>query len=144
MGGVALASALTFMVQSAPAKAQPGCGAGQHCGAYRAAGVAPTQNRYQRHGYTNGYGRGYGIGVGAAALATGAIIGGAIQQNQGYDYYPAESYPVYSDQGPTYDDAGPQVADDSNSTAYCQRTFRSYDTVSGTYLGYDGLRHPCP
>jgi len=22
--------------------------------------------------------------------------------------------------------------------------FKSYDPGSGTYLGYDGLRHPCP
>jgi hypothetical protein len=70
------------------------------------------------------------------------MIGGAVQQDQGY--YPAESYPVYSDQSPTYADAGPQVVDDSDSTAFRQRTFRSYDTASGTYVGYDGLRRPCP
>jgi hypothetical protein len=126
----------------APASAQPGCGIGHPCAGYRAAGAGPTHYRYPHHGYAHGYGRGYGIGVGAAALATGVIIGGVMQQNQGD--YPAESYPVYSDQSPTYDGAGPQVVDDSDSTAYCQRTFRSYDTVSGTYLGYDGLRHPCP
>lgn len=28
--------------------------------------------------------------------------------------------------------------------AYCAQRFRSYDPASGTYLGYDGLRHPCP
>jgi hypothetical protein len=28
--------------------------------------------------------------------------------------------------------------------AYCSQRFRSYDPASGTYLGYDGLRHPCP
>lgn len=27
---------------------------------------------------------------------------------------------------------------------YCARRFRSYDPYSGTYLGYDGYRHPCP
>ena len=27
--------------------------------------------------------------------------------------------------------------------AYCRARYRSYDPVSGTYLGYDGLRHPC-
>jgi BA14K-like protein len=25
----------------------------------------------------------------------------------------------------------------------CKQRYRSYDPVSGTYLGYDGLRHPC-
>jgi hypothetical protein len=28
--------------------------------------------------------------------------------------------------------------------AYCVQRVRSYDPASGTYLGYDGLRHPCP
>jgi hypothetical protein len=28
--------------------------------------------------------------------------------------------------------------------AYCMQTYRSYDPQSGTYLGYDGLRYPCP
>ena len=28
--------------------------------------------------------------------------------------------------------------------AYCMQLFRSYDPASGTYLGYDGYRHPCP
>ena len=27
---------------------------------------------------------------------------------------------------------------------YCMRRFRSYDPRSGTYLGFDGLRHRCP
>ncbi len=29
-------------------------------------------------------------------------------------------------------------------TAYCAQRYRSYDPRSGTYLGNDGLRHPCP
>ncbi len=28
--------------------------------------------------------------------------------------------------------------------SYCARHFRSFDPVSGTYRGKDGLRHPCP
>jgi len=28
-------------------------------------------------------------------------------------------------------------------SAACER-FKSYDPASGTYLGYDGQRHPCP
>ena len=27
---------------------------------------------------------------------------------------------------------------------YCSQRYRSYDPASGTYLGYDGNRHPCP
>jgi len=163
LGGIAIASAFTFMLPFAPALAQSGCSAGHPCSARSVAGAGPAQSRYQPRGYAHGYGRGdgYGIGAGAAALAAGAIIGGAMQQNQGYDY-PADSYPVYpdqgpgvvysdqgpgpvySDQGPAYGDAGPQVASDADSVAYCQQTYRSYDPASGTYLGYDGLRHPCP
>jgi hypothetical protein len=31
-----------------------------------------------------------------------------------------------------------------DATAYCMQRYRSYDPASGTYLGYDGERHPCP
>ena len=27
---------------------------------------------------------------------------------------------------------------------YCMRRFKSYNPRTGTYLGYDGYRHPCP
>jgi BA14K-like protein len=37
----------------------------------------------------------------------------------------------------------PAPADD-DAVAYCMQTYRSYDRRSGTYLGFDGLRHPCP
>jgi hypothetical protein len=151
LGGVALATALTFFVPAAPALAQSGCGSAHPCGARGVAGAGQAQYRYQHHGYTHGYGRGGGYEVGAgvaAGLAAGAIIGGAMQQDQGYypvESYPAESYPVYSDQAPSDEDAGPQVAaGDADSVAYCQQTYRSYDLTSGTYLGYDGLRHSCP
>jgi hypothetical protein len=30
------------------------------------------------------------------------------------------------------------------SITYCAQRFRSYDPQSMTYLGNDGLRHPCP
>jgi hypothetical protein len=29
-------------------------------------------------------------------------------------------------------------------SAYCASRYASYDPASGTYLGYDGFRHPCP
>lgn len=46
-----------------------------------------------------------------------------------------------------YDDSYVVVApgrSDHDEVAYCQQRFRSYDPASGTYLGYDGRRHPCP
>ena len=64
----------------------------------------------------------------------------------GYDpyYYPGPYYaappgPVYGAPGPAY---GPPVAGDP--VAYCKQRYKSYDPATGTYLGFDGLRHPCP
>jgi BA14K-like protein len=33
---------------------------------------------------------------------------------------------------------------DGRSVEWCLHHYRSYDPNSGTYLGYDGYRHPCP
>lgn len=43
---------------------------------------------------------------------------------------------------PSFAEPYPYVDDDA--VAYCVSRFQSYDIASGTYLGYDGLRHPCP
>jgi len=77
----------------------------------------------------------------------GAVIGGALA-SQSYGYYGGPGYyysPGYYDDQ-YYDDsvvtaAPAPVGDD---VAYCMQTYQSYDPASGTYLGYDGLRHPCP
>ena len=56
----------------------------------------------------------------------------------GYD--PGYAYgPGY---GPGYVVAPPYAG--GSEIAYCQQRFRSYDPASGTYLGLDGYRHPCP
>jgi hypothetical protein len=91
-----------------------------------------------------GHGHGGGFIPGAVA---GALIGGAIA-SQGYGYYGGPGY--YYAPGSYYDDqyyddgavAPAPVEDDS--VTYCMQTYRSYDPASGTYLGFDGLRHPCP
>jgi hypothetical protein len=98
--------------------------------------------------------RGFGWGLGAGFVA-GAVIGGAIANSYygprpyypGYYYGPAPVYgpaPYGAPPGPGYaaPAAGAPVAGDA--TAYCSQRFRSYDPASGTYLGYDGQRHPCP
>src|ERR1700722_9839862 len=100
---------------------------------------------------------GQGMALGPAAQpwrrgATGALIGGAIAtQNQGYYYpqnqdyyYPAQTYSGYSDPGYVYSDAAPAAYNNGDSAAYCEQTYRSYNTASGSYLGYDGYRHACP
>jgi len=77
----------------------------------------------------------------------GAVVGGAIANS--YAYYGG---PDYYDYGPdyyadnTYYDAGPEVAvvQGGGDASYCAQRYRSWDPATGTYLGYDGRRHPCP
>ncbi|WP_230531724.1 BA14K family protein [Microvirga roseola] len=80
----------------------------------------------RRYGYNpRGYyrrDRGDALAAGALGLATGAIIGGALAQSQAQ-----AATPTYN-----------------RNHAYCAQRYRSYDPASGTYLGYDGRRHPCP
>jgi len=90
----------------------------------RSSSVVDVQ--WRRHGYRGGYYRHGGGNVGAgiaAGLIGGAIVGGIIASQQ----------PAY---------AAPPPADPAIS--YCMQRFKSYDPASMTYLGYDGLRHPCP
>jgi hypothetical protein len=132
LGAGAIAGA--FMIQSMPVLAQGACGLGYPCAGRGVAIHGPARAGYQHRGYARGYGRGYGnqagygVGAGVAALAAGALIGGAIA---------SQDQPYYGDNGPATYDAG-------GSVAYCEQTYRSYDPRSGTYLGFDGFRHPCP
>jgi len=94
-------------------------------------------------------------------IAAGLIVGGAIAATQpwggyGYGGYGYDSYGDRGGYGQGYGYAptagyayapGPGYAtsyEDGNDAAYCQQRFRSYDPRSGTYMGYDGLRHSCP
>ena len=78
-----------------------------------------------------GYRGWYGPGIG---FATGLAIGGAYAAPY---YYGPPVY--YRTPGVVYD-----APENGNSVAYCMQRFKSYDPASGTYLGYDGRRHPCP
>lgn len=40
--------------------------------------------------------------------------------------------------------AQPRYYGPSSAVRWCMERYRSYDPHSGTYLGYDGRRHPCP
>ncbi|HLH96032.1 MAG TPA: BA14K family protein [Xanthobacteraceae bacterium] len=83
-------------------------------------------------------GRGFGPGF-VAGAATGAIVGGALA---GPGYYGYDYGPGYYSYG--YDYGAPSYGADPDAIAYCQQRFRSFDPATGTYLGYDGQRHPCP
>lgn len=61
----------------------------------------------------------------------------------GYAPPPGAAYgPGYARPPGTAAAPGAQAAGDA--VAYCRQRFKSYDARSGTYLGSDGQRHPCP
>jgi hypothetical protein len=89
---------------------------------------------------------GWGWGFGAGFLG-GAVLGGALARPYYYYppayYYPAPVYapaPVYGPPPVYYDPPAPA----GDAYSYCVRRYRSYDPATGTFLGNDGLRHPCP
>jgi hypothetical protein len=55
----------------------------------------------------------------------------------GSGWYPGPAY-YYGPRPVVYYRGG------GDAVAYCMQRFRSYDPGSGTYLGNDGYRHPCP
>jgi BA14K-like protein len=97
--------------------------------------------------------RWWGWGAPAAAFVAGGLIGGALAAPHYYGYGPYYPGPYYSGAyypAPYYPGPGPYAAAPAYSGAgegdegYCAQRFRSYDPSTGTYLGYDGQRHPCP
>jgi hypothetical protein len=102
-------------------------GAGVVGGGPVAGGVYQGGGRHHHRHRHGGFWPGFAIGAG---------IGSA------YGYYGS---PYYYDDPYYYDEtvvAAAPVGDDA--VAYCMRRYKSYDPASGTYLGYDGQRHPCP
>jgi hypothetical protein len=84
--------------------------------------------------------RGGGFWPGVAA---GAAIGGL----GSYAYYGGGYYDdpyAYADDSYYDEPSVAVVTEGGGDPAYCAQRYRSYDPASGTYLGYDGLRHPCP
>jgi hypothetical protein len=99
--------------------------------------------------------------VGAAAIlsmliATPVFAQAAIQEPGAYAFYhpdgdvlesgrpssPREAYGAI--EAVPLSDSGSYAYMDANSSASsCTQRYRSYDPESGTYLGYDGNRHPC-
>lgn len=99
--------------------------------------IAPAAAGYASPAYVNGDGYaddwaytpdpGYAYDPGYAA-DPGYSADPGYAARPGYAYVPGYAYGT------------PPAGDD----AYCAQRFRSYDPASGTYLGYDGLRHTCP
>jgi hypothetical protein len=82
-------------------------------------------------------GRGWHRGGGGAGVAAGVLGGLILGGMLAAPYGPG---PYYYGPGPYY---GPGYYG-GDAVGYCLRRYRSYDPRSGTYLGYDGYRHPCP
>lgn len=126
LGGTGTASAEPMRAGAALAERPAGEPLASYARYHRNNRVVVTRRVY-RPGYRYG-GSGVAAGV-IGGLAAGALIGGAIA---------AQQAPVYAAPAPVY------AAPDADGVAYCMQRFQSYDPQSGTYLGYDGLRHPCP
>ncbi len=106
------------------------CGAALVLAASALVAVSPAQAQWRGHRHYGGYYGGYYGGGGAiAGFAAGALLGGALAAQPRYYYGPGYYQPGY-------------VGGDA--VGYCLSRFKSYDPRSGTYLGYDGYRHPCP
>ena len=87
-------------------------------------------------------------GAPAAAFVAGGLVGGALAAPYyGYGpYYPGPYYPGAYYPGPYYPGhyAAAPAYSNGGGEGYCAQRFRSYDPSTGTYMGYDGQRHPCP
>jgi len=95
----------------------------------------------QRWGH-HWHGGGWGWGAPLAGFAAGAVIGSALAAPAyPYGYYPAYTYAPGYAYAPAYAAVVPAGED---AVTYCMSRYKSYDPASGTFLGYDGLRHPCP
>jgi hypothetical protein len=118
-----------------------------------------------------GFGRdsGFAVGAAVAGVATGAAIASGgygysnpyYGDNYGYDTNYGDNYAndqngygdSYAyDNGATFNAGLPLVTFNQpaqvgqapmGDASYCAQRYRSFDPASGTYLGYDGLRHPC-
>lgn len=100
--------------------------------------------KYYKKGYKAGYYKGSNKGWNpGAALATGAILGltfGALAAPN-YYYYPPRVYYAPAPPPPPYPYA--QSPYNAQHVSWCYDRYRSYNIKYNTWIGYDGLVHPC-
>ena len=112
-------------------------------------GVGRVGGRYVGAGRWAGGWRRPGYGLAAGAVVGGALAAGSYYGGYGYDNSYGSgygNYPSYNNTSYGYD-SGYQNSygyDQNYYSSYCAQRFRSYDPSTGTYLGYDGIRHSCP
>ncbi|QOZ77342.1 BA14K family protein [Bradyrhizobium sp. CCBAU 53351] len=97
-------------------------------------GGSNWSGRHWHHRHGGGFWPGFAAGAAIGGVGSYAYYGGGYYDDP---YYYGDSY---------YDEPSVAVVPDSggDSSAYCAQRYKSYDPASGTYLGYDGQRHPCP
>lgn len=115
-----------------------------------AAGAADVQGRVTPRGAVRVTVRsGDAWAVGSGRL--GRLAGGGVWRGQGSSGFCDGTWAAQRHGPATAQTTGaapgsasraPAVA--APSVAACEARFRSYDRATGTYLGYDGLRHRCP
>lgn len=132
--------ALGTLAAAVPAQAQwgprpgwgpgpgPGWGPGPRPG--WGPGYGPGPGYYNRNCGWGGCNNNNAGAAAAAGLVGGLILGAAAASAANQARQPQ----VYYAPGP---------AADPNWISYCSAKYRSFDPRTGTYLGYDGLRHPC-
>jgi opacity protein-like surface antigen len=76
--------------------------------------------------------------IGRAANDAGPNYSGT--QNTQNTQNPPEQRNSYYNYAPGFAGGAP----DNSATAWCQARFRSFDPATGTFMGFDGVRHPCP
>src|SRR5258708_9667342 len=98
------------------------------------------------HDRHHGHGREFGFAAGlAAGSALGYGYGGYYDPYTYFGYYdPNYNNDSYAYDDPGYDGYSGSVVSSGADPSYCAQRYKSYDPTSGTYLGRDGLRHPCP
>lgn len=115
-----------------------GAGPGFNGAGPRFSGAGP---RFHGDGDHDGFRHHHNWGF-VGGVAAGAAIGGALAAPYyaGDPYYANDYYDDYGAGAVT----GVVPAGGGDDVAYCMQSYSSYDPASGTYLGYDGLRYPCP
>jgi hypothetical protein len=88
------------------------------------------------------------------SVATPVFAQAAIQEPGAYAFYHPNGDVVEANRSSRRQPAGAMAAlprNAGNAYAYmgdgtsasCSQRYRSFDPASGSFLGYDGLRHPC-
>jgi len=124
-------------------------------------------------GWRGGWGRGWGWGGFAAGAVVGGLLAapyyyggyspyyytGYAPYYYGGGYAPYGGGGYYVDRGGYYGDggyaggyrggyaggyAGGYGGGGGGGVEYCMQRYRTYDPNSGTFMGNDGRRHPCP